>query len=196
MLASVGNRAALADKRRSGRCHNGTAYLSQFVACEKARKTAPGHARCASEPRIPGPFPHRAGAGLSTDFVLLGVARRTGCRRVSGVTGVSENATNEPLLTHGEVLELQRAIEAGLLARDARTSGAGFADATDQELRLLEEHGALARQRFIRANLRLVGMVSRQFASRCQLGNAELFQEGCIGLPACQLPTGSSPCRA
>jgi RNA polymerase primary sigma factor len=98
------------------------------------------------------------------------------------VTGVSDDATNEPLLTHAEVVELQRAIEAGLLARDARISGAGFVDATDQELRLLEEQGALARQRFIRANLRLVGMVSRQFASRCELGDAELFQEGCIGL--------------
>jgi hypothetical protein len=108
-----------------------------------------------------------------------------------GVTEVFD-ATNEPLLTHAEVVELQRAIEAGLLACDARISGAGFADATDEELRLLEERGALARQRFIRANLRLVGLVSRQFASRSQLGDAELFQEGCIGLPACQLPTGSS----
>ena len=98
------------------------------------------------------------------------------------MTGVSDDATKEPLLTHGEVVEMQRAIEAGLLARDARASDAGFADATDQELRLLEEQGELARQRFIRANLRLVGMVSRQFASRCQLGDAELFQEGCIGL--------------
>jgi RNA polymerase primary sigma factor len=98
------------------------------------------------------------------------------------VTGASDDATNEPLLTHGEVVELQLAIEAGLLARDARMSGAGFADATENELRLLEEQGALARQRFIRANLRLVGMVSRQFARRCRLADEELFQEGCIGL--------------
>ena len=103
--------------------------------------------------------------------------------RVSdNATPISHDSTTEPLLTHGEVVELQRAIEAGLLARDARLSGAGFADATDQELRLLEEQGALAGERFIRANLRLVRMVSRQFASRCQLGDAELFQEGCIGL--------------
>ena len=97
------------------------------------------------------------------------------------MTGVFDDATNEPLLTHAEVVELQRAIEAGLLACDARRSGAGFADATDEELILLEGQGALARQRFIRANLRLVGMVSRQFASRCRLDDAELFQEGCIG---------------
>jgi RNA polymerase primary sigma factor len=105
-----------------------------------------------------------------------------GVTEVSANSTVSDNATHEPLLTHPEVVELQRAIEAGLLARDARVSGAGFADATDQELRLLEDRGALARQRFIRANLRLVGMVSRQFAARCQLSDAELFQEGCIGL--------------
>jgi len=113
-----------------------------------------------------------------------------------GVTELSDDATHEPLLAHTDVVELQRAIEAGLLAWDARVAGAGFADATDQELRLLEDQGALARQRFIRANLRLVGMVSRQFAARCQLPDAELFQEGCIGLPACQLPIGGSPCTS
>jgi DNA-directed RNA polymerase sigma subunit (sigma70/sigma32) len=98
-------------------------------------------------------------------------------------------------LTRVETVELQRAIEAGLLAREARASGAGFADATEQELRALEDQGEQARQRFIRANLGLVGMVSRQYAARSQLPDAELFQEGCIGLPACQLPTGSSLAR-
>ena len=96
-------------------------------------------------------------------------------------------------LTRAEVIQLQRAIEAGLLARDARVSGTGFADATERELAVLEEEGEQARQRFIKANLGLVGMVSRQYAARSQLPNAELFQEGCVGLPACQLPTGSSP---
>ena len=85
-------------------------------------------------------------------------------------------------LTRAEIIELQRAIEAGLLAREARASGAGFADATEQELRALEDKGEQARQRFIRANLGLVGMVSRQYAARSQLSDAELFQEGCIGL--------------
>jgi RNA polymerase primary sigma factor/RNA polymerase nonessential primary-like sigma factor len=85
-------------------------------------------------------------------------------------------------LTRAEVVELQRAIEAGLLARDVRTSGAGFADATEQELRVLEDQGERARQRFIRANLGLVGMVSRQYAARSRLPDADLFQEGCVGL--------------
>ena len=86
-------------------------------------------------------------------------------------------------LTRAEVIELQRAIEAGLLARDARVSGTGFADATERELTVLEEKGEQARQRFIKANLGLVGMVSRQYAARSQLPNAELFQEGCVGFP-------------
>jgi hypothetical protein len=112
------------------------------------------------------------------------------------MTEAFDGVPTEPLLTHAEVVELQFAIEAGLLAREARVSGAGFADATDQELRSLESQGASARQRFIHANLGLVGMVSRQFAARSRLPDAELFQEGCIGLPACQLPTGSSPCTS
>jgi len=88
----------------------------------------------------------------------------------------------EPLLTGSQVVELQCAIEAGLLARDARLSASGFRDATDHELRLLEASGERARERFIRANLGLVGMISRQYAARCQLPDAELFQEGCLGL--------------
>lgn len=89
---------------------------------------------------------------------------------------------SEPQLTSAEVVELQRAIEAGLLALDARLSGIGFADATDHELKLLEAAGERARERFIRANLGLVGMISRQYAARRQLPDAELFQEGCVGL--------------
>ena len=96
--------------------------------------------------------------------------------------GVIDDASIEPHLTSAELVQLQCTIEAGLLARDARVSGAGFADATEQELRLLEDQGELARQRFIQSNLGLVGMVSRQFAARCQLPDSELFQEGCIGL--------------
>jgi RNA polymerase primary sigma factor len=99
-----------------------------------------------------------------------------------GVIERNDDVPNEYQLTSDELVQLQRIIEAGLLARDARLSGAGFADATEQELRLLEDQGALARQRFIQANLGLVGMVSRQFAARCQLPDAELFQEGCLGL--------------
>ena len=86
------------------------------------------------------------------------------------------------LLTPVEVVSLQHQIEAGLLARAARESGRGWADATDSELRILEDQGERARQRFIRANLGLVWMVARQFAVRGRLPEADLFQEGCLGL--------------
>ncbi len=98
--------------------------------------------------------------------------------------GVAEELVAEPLLGPDEVRVLAGQIEAGLLAREARTSGRGFADATERELNLLEELGEQARQRFIRANLRLVAMVAQHSAQRSRLSDADLFQEGCLGLIA------------
>ncbi len=98
------------------------------------------------------------------------------------VSAMTDSSDDETLLTPAEVVDLQHQIEAGLLARAARESGRGWADATDGELRLLEDLGERARQRFIRANLRLVWMVARQFAVRGRLPEADLFQEGCLGL--------------
>ena len=98
---------------------------------------------------------------------------------VSAMTDFSDDDT---LLTPTEVVSLQRQIEAGLLARAARETGEGWADASDDELQLLEDQGERARQRFIRANLGLVGMVARQFAARGRLPETDLFQEGCLGL--------------
>lgn len=124
-------------------------------------------------------------SGATIRYPQIGAARCCQRQRLPqsvGMTKAFDDVPTEPLLTHVEVVELQCAIEAGLLAREARVSGAGFADATDQELRFLEGQGALAMQRFIQANLGLVGMVSRQFAARSRLPNAELFQEGCVGL--------------
>lgn len=96
--------------------------------------------------------------------------------------GVAEELVAEPLLGPDEVRVLAAQIEAGLLAREARTSGRGFADATERELQLLEELGEQARQRFIRANLRLVAMVAQHGAQRSRLSDGDLFQEGCLGL--------------
>ena len=87
----------------------------------------------------------------------------------------------EPLLTREEVRTLARAIEAGVLAREARRTGAG-GDASDEELAVLELIGQQAWQRFVRANLRLVAMVAAQGASRSRLPEGDLFQEGCLGL--------------
>jgi RNA polymerase primary sigma factor len=89
----------------------------------------------------------------------------------------------EPLLSAEEVPVLARAIEAGVLAEAARRSG-GFADATDEELRAIEDEGRRAWHRFVRANLRLVALVAAQTAARSRLPEADLFQEGCVGLMA------------
>jgi RNA polymerase primary sigma factor len=89
---------------------------------------------------------------------------------------------DETLLTPDEVVSLQRRIEAGVLARAARVEGSQSAGASEVELRLIEHDGEQARQRFIRANLRLVRMVARQVALRSNLPEADLFQEGCVGL--------------
>lgn len=95
---------------------------------------------------------------------------------------MTDTHDDQTLLTPAEVVALQRRIEAGLLARAARESGAGHADATTTELRLIEQAGEQARQRFIAANLRLVKMVARQVAIRSHLSQADLYQEGCVGL--------------
>ena len=90
--------------------------------------------------------------------------------------------TDVALLTSDEVVSLQRQIEAGVLARAAREAGNRIGDATDAELAMLERQGEASRQRFICANLRLVGMVCQQFAGRGGVSQADLFQEGCVGL--------------
>lgn len=89
---------------------------------------------------------------------------------------------SDSLLSPIEVVQLQRQIEAGLLAREARRSVGSGSDASPVELDLLIVAGEEARQRFIKANLGLVGMVSRQFSGHGGVGQADLFQEGCLGL--------------
>lgn len=87
----------------------------------------------------------------------------------------------EPLLNAADVAALAEQIEAGVLAREARLTGRP-AGATEEELRTLEELGMQAWRRFVRANLRLVAMVASQAAARSRLSEADLFQEGCLGL--------------
>jgi RNA polymerase sigma factor (sigma-70 family) len=90
----------------------------------------------------------------------------------------------EPLLTPDEETELAGQIEAGVLAADARAGGRCRCGASEAELLLLEELGERARQRYIRANLRLVAKIARQAAARTGLSESDLFQEGCLGLMA------------
>ena len=87
-----------------------------------------------------------------------------------------------PLLTPVEEVELALDIEAGLLAADALAHGLRPHEATEEELRWLVEAGRRARRRYVEANLRLVSMVARQAGARAGLTDADLFQEGCLGL--------------
>ncbi|HYI56908.1 MAG TPA: sigma-70 family RNA polymerase sigma factor [Microlunatus sp.] len=88
----------------------------------------------------------------------------------------------DPLLTPEEEVQLAIRIEAGVLAADALARGARPHGATADELRCLVTAGNLARSRYVQANLRLVSMVANQAGARAGLADADLFQEGCLGL--------------
>ena len=99
-----------------------------------------------------------------------------------------QTLSTEPLLTREEESLLAGQIEAGLLAGSARAARS-LATGTDQsgaellgELEDLERLGEESRQRFIRANLRLVAKLARQTALRSNVSESDLFQEGCLGL--------------
>lgn len=88
----------------------------------------------------------------------------------------------EPLLNPAEEVRLALEIEAGVLAADALARGARPFAATADELVQLVENGQRARRRYIEANLRLVAMVVRSAGGRTANLDADLFQEGCLGL--------------
>ena len=87
-----------------------------------------------------------------------------------------------PLLTAAEEVDLALDIEAGLLAADALARNLRPHQATVDELRQLVAAGERARRRYVESNLRLVSMVARQAGVRAGLTEADLFQEGCLGL--------------
>jgi RNA polymerase primary sigma factor/RNA polymerase nonessential primary-like sigma factor len=88
----------------------------------------------------------------------------------------------DPLLTPEEEVRLAVEIEAGVLASDALARCERPAGATTEELRWLVDAGRRARSRYVRANLRLVSMVAHQAGARAGIPDADLFQEGCLGL--------------
>ncbi|BAK36371.1 RNA polymerase sigma factor [Microlunatus phosphovorus NM-1] len=91
-------------------------------------------------------------------------------------------ALDAPLLTPEEEVQLARQIEAGVLAADALFRGLKPHGATAEELRWLVAAGEEARFRYVQSNLRLVAMVVLPASARAGLPEADLFQEGCLGL--------------
>ncbi|MCW4385998.1 sigma-70 family RNA polymerase sigma factor [Salinibacterium sp. SYSU T00001] len=84
-----------------------------------------------------------------------------------------------PLLAPEEEVELARAIEVGVIAREYRSAHPNSPD--DALLRQLEHEGEKAHSRFIRSNLRLVVSVAKRYTG-LGLPLMDLIQEGNIGL--------------
>src|SRR2546426_1635611 len=92
-----------------------------------------------------------------------------------------EAAAREPLLTKEEEVELAMAIEHGEEAEAKLASGRLRSDKTIRLSKESVRKGRAARQRFIRANLRLVVSIARKYQGQ-GLPFLDLVQEGNIGL--------------
>ena len=92
-----------------------------------------------------------------------------------------EAAAREPLLTKEEEVELAMAIEHGEEAEEKLKAGRLKAEASIKKTKDLVRKGSAARQRFIRANLRLVVSIARKYQGQ-GLPFLDLIQEGNIGL--------------
>lgn len=89
---------------------------------------------------------------------------------------------DEALLSASDEIRLAMSIEAGVLAEQALVQAAPRAGATDAELEELRRQGDAAFGRLVRANLRLVAMITGPLAARRHLDPDDLFQEGVLGL--------------
>jgi RNA polymerase sigma factor (sigma-70 family) len=85
------------------------------------------------------------------------------------------------LLDAAAEVDLAKAVEAGLFAKHLLGEGDTFGDATEKELKRLIEHGARAKEQFIKANLRLVVSIARRYV-RSGMPMLDLIQEGNTGL--------------
>src|SRR6059036_2033518 len=92
-----------------------------------------------------------------------------------------EAAAREPLLTKEEEVELAMAIEHGEAAEEKLRSGRLRSETSIRKAKEQVRKGHAARQRFIRANLRLVVSIARKYQGQ-GLPFLDLVQEGNIGL--------------
>jgi RNA polymerase sigma factor (sigma-70 family) len=86
-----------------------------------------------------------------------------------------------PLLDAAQEVDLSKAIEAGLYAEQLLESLEFPDGVTDVELKTLATEGDDAKDRFIRANLRLVVSIARRYV-RSGMPMLDLIQEGNTGL--------------
>ncbi|MHB1431124.1 MAG: RNA polymerase sigma factor RpoD [Streptosporangiaceae bacterium] len=89
-----------------------------------------------------------------------------------------------PLLTAQDEVDLAKAIEAGLFAREVLHTGRvpdACASASQAELAAIAEEGQRARQKLIEANLRLVVSIAKRYIGRGMVF-LDLIQEGNLGL--------------
>src|ERR671935_2190659 len=92
-----------------------------------------------------------------------------------------EAAAREPLLTKEEEVQLAMAIEHGEEADAKLVAGRLKSETSIRKAKELVRKGREARQRFIRANLRLVVSIARKYQGQ-GLPFLDLVQEGNIGL--------------
>src|SRR5438132_11677552 len=92
-----------------------------------------------------------------------------------------EAAAREPLLTKEEEVELAMAIEHGEEAEAKLQGGRLKSETSIRKAKEMVRKGHAARQRFIRANLRLVVSIARKYQGQ-GLPFLDLVQEGNIGL--------------
>src|SRR5881628_3921367 len=92
-----------------------------------------------------------------------------------------EAAAREPLLTKEEEVELAMAIERGEEAQAKLDAGRLRSETSIRKAKEAVRKGHAARQRFIRANLRLVVSIARKYQGQ-GLPFLDLVQEGNIGL--------------
>jgi RNA polymerase primary sigma factor len=92
-----------------------------------------------------------------------------------------EAAAREPLLTKEEEVELAMAIEHGEEAEGKLAAGRLKSETSIRKAKEAMHKGRAARQRFIRANLRLVVSIARKYQGQ-GLPFLDLVQEGNIGL--------------
>ncbi|WP_175557425.1 sigma-70 family RNA polymerase sigma factor [Raineyella antarctica] len=86
------------------------------------------------------------------------------------------------LLTRDEERELARAVEAGVIAQHFLDTAGTCPLGSPEELAAVAVLGRQARERFLAANMGLVGYLVRRDAKGAPQDRDDLFQEGCLGL--------------